>query len=202
MAAAGLWTTPTQLIQYAIEVQRIHQTEQDGILKYNSVKEMLTPGFNNHGLGPQLSRYTFGHGGADEGFRAQLFGWKDEPHAIVVMVNSDNGSIMREVILAVAEEYGLPGIKPNSYKAMDMAAADLEKFTGKFNVEGLGNCELTLENGQLKITAAFMPRPIMLLAMTEQRFFDESDGTLFDFKVKDGKVSGFKVDRFTASRIE
>lgn len=202
MAAAGLWTTPTQLIQYAIEVQRINNSKEDGILKYETVKEMLTPGYNNHGLGPQVQRHMFGHGGADEGFRAQMFGWMDQPHAIVVMVNSDNGSIMQEIILAVAEEYGLEGIRPNELSTIEMAEADLQKFTGKFKVSDLGDCELTIENGQLKVTATFLPKPLMLLPMTTNRFFDESDGTPFLFDIKDDKVVGFNVQRFRADRID
>ena len=64
MAAAGLWTTPSQLIRYAIEIQKIHQTKQDGILNYETVEEMLTPGMNGHGLGPGIGEFNFGHGGA------------------------------------------------------------------------------------------------------------------------------------------
>ena len=202
MAAAGLWTTPTELIQYAIEIQKINSSEQDGILKYETVKEMLTPGMNRHGLGPVVRRYFFEHGGADEGFRAQLFAWKDEPYALVTMVNSDNGSIQQEVALAIAEEYGLKGIKPAIYNTIAMSEADMQKFTGKFKVSDLGNCEFTIENGQLKVTASFLPKPLMLLPMTESRFFDEADGTPFDFEIKDGKVVGFKVQRFTAERID
>ena len=202
MAAAGLWTTPTELIQYAIEIQKINSTQKDGILNYETVKEMLTPGKNSHGLGPVVKRYFFEHGGADEGFRAQLFAWKDQPYALVTMVNSDNGSIQRELALAIAEEYGLKGIKPSIYNTIDMSVADMQKFTGKYNVSDLGDCEFTIENGQLKVSAAFLPEPLMLLPMTKTRFFDESDGTPFDFEIKEGKAVGFKVQRFTATRID
>ena len=108
MAAAGLWTTPSELIQYAIEIQRIYQNRQDGILRYSTVVEMLTPGMNNHGLGPIVNEYLFGHTGGDEGFRARLIAWKDQPFAAVIMVNSDNDSVIREVLLAIVSEYELP----------------------------------------------------------------------------------------------
>ncbi|MDA3833147.1 MAG: serine hydrolase, partial [Spirochaetales bacterium] len=112
MAAAGLWTTPSQLILWAKEIQRILQNQENGLLTKETVNEMLTPGMNDHGLGPGVTEYAFGHGGADEGFRANLVAWKDTPHAVVVMVNSDNGSIIQEILLSIANEYGLPGIKP------------------------------------------------------------------------------------------
>ena len=121
MAAAGLWTTPSMLIQYAIEIQKIYQTKTDGLLTYETVQEMLTPGMNGHGLGPGVSDHTFGHGGADEGFRARLVAWKEAPVAIVVMVNSDNGSIIQEILLSFAEAYGLPGVEPRTRTPIAMS---------------------------------------------------------------------------------
>ena len=64
----------------------------------------MTPGMNDHGLGPAATETVFGHGGADEGFRADLTVWKERPNAVVLMVNSDNGSIISEVMLAIAKE--------------------------------------------------------------------------------------------------
>ncbi len=108
LAPGGLWATPSELIQYAIEIQRIYQNKQDGILKYATVVEMLTPGKNNFGLGPQVIESIFGHGGTVEGFRALLIAWKDRPFAVVAMVNSENDRILYEVLLAIASEYELP----------------------------------------------------------------------------------------------
>lgn len=202
MAAAGLWTTPTQLIQYAIEVQKINNTQKDGILKYSSVKEMLTAGMNGHGLGPTVSEHTFGHGGADEGFRAQLFGWKEQPHAVVVMVNSDNGSIMQELLLAVAKEYKLPGIEPDVRENVKMAAADLQKYAGKYKMERMGDVELKVDSNHLFIHAAFSPDPIQLNAESDGRFYVARDGVRFTFDIKDDKVVGFEVQRLKAVRVE
>lgn len=202
MAAAGLWTTPTQLIQYAIEIQRINNSQKDGILKYSSVKEMLKAGMNGHGLGPQTTEHMFGHGGADEGFRAQLFGWKEHPHAVVVMVNSDNGSIMQEVLLAVAKEYKLPGIEPDVRENITMAAADLQKYTGKYKMERMGNVELKLDGNHLFIHAAFSPEPIQLNAESDGRFYVARDGVRFTFDIQHGKVMGFEVQRLKAVRVE
>ena len=124
MAAAGLWTTPSELIQYGIEIQRILQSGQDGILSYKTVSEMLDAESDTHGLGPSVQNHTFGHGGADEGFRAQLFAWKDKPYAVVVMVNSDNGKIIRELLLSIANEYGMPGIDPVVREIAEIAPED------------------------------------------------------------------------------
>ena len=65
MAAAGLWTTPSELILWAKEIQQILQTQKDGLLKAQTVNEMLTEYRGNQGLGPYILTHTFGHGGAD-----------------------------------------------------------------------------------------------------------------------------------------
>lgn len=202
MAAAGLWTTPTQLIQYAIEIQKINNSKKDGILEYKSVKEMLKGGMNGHGLGPQTSEHMFGHGGADEGFRAQLFAWRKQPHAVVVMVNSDNGSIMQEVLLAVAQEYSLPGIEPDKRENIKMDPADLQKYTGKYKLERMGDVELKLDGDHLFVHAAFSPEPIQLNAESDGRFYVARDGVRFTFDIKDGKVMGFEVQRLKAVRVD
>lgn len=202
MAAAGLWTTPTQLVQYAIEIQRIQNSQQNGVLKYETVREMLVPGMNNHGLGPVVNEHTFGHSGADEGFRAQLLAWKKQPQAIVVMVNSDNGSIMQEIVLAVASEYGLPGIEPDERSPIEMAESELTKYTGKYKIDELGVCELKIVRGQLQIEAEFINVPMRLLPERKSRFFDQSDGTTILFDLRSDGVAGFNVQRFRANRVE
>lgn len=203
MAAAGLWTTPSQLIQYAIEIQLIHQTKTDGILKYETVEEMLTPGMNDHGLGPGIGEFTFGHGGADEGFRANLTAWKDTPNAIVIMVNSDNGSIIDEVKLAIAKEYNLPGIKPDIKKVIQIPVERLEKYTGRYKVDVLGEFELLNLADHLGLVGEFLGGDTLhMKAERDSIFFDIDDGTEFTFILQDDSVTGFSVQRFQAVRVK
>ena len=202
MAAAGLWTTPSQLIQYAIEVQKINNSKQDGILKYETVSEMLTPGMNGHGLGPAASEITFGHGGADEGFRAQLTAWKNVPHAVVVMINSDNGQILQEVMLAVAQEYNLPGVEADIREVIQISAENLAKYTGKFQAGDLGVLEVKISNNHLIFEADFIGQTIHLAAESDSTFFDRNGGTRIMFEIKEAKVIGFNVRGLRLDRID
>lgn len=54
-AAAGLWTTPSDLALYCIEIQNILKGKEEGILKKETVDKMLTKHKNDWGLGPSLS---------------------------------------------------------------------------------------------------------------------------------------------------
>ena len=200
MAAAGLWTTPSQLILWAKEIQQIQQSQKDGLLKVQTVNEMLTPGMNDHGLGPGVDEHTYGHGGADEGFRAQMTVWKDSPVAVVVMVNSDNGSIIKEIMLSIAKEYELPGIEPQTRTVREQSAEQLQKFVGLYDFTGMGEAQITAKDKGLELTAEFIENPIFMLPESETTFFDQASGEYFNFSLEEGQVKDFTVQRFTATR--
>ena len=202
MAAAGLWTTPCQLGKYAIEIQRINSTKHNGILEFETVDEMLTPGMNGHGLGPVVNEVAFGHDGADEGFRAKVAAWRDLPQAVVIMVNSDNGKIMEELLLSIAQEYQLPGITADTREVIPRSAEFLQKYTGSYQFRELGVVKIELKNGTLVHKPDFVDEIGVLLSESESQFFDRDSGTRFDFNLVEGKVVGFTAFGTVAPRIE
>src|SRR5918999_5166650 len=73
MAAAGLWTTPTDLAKFAIEMQLSLAGRSNKVLSKVSTDLMTTAFMESTGLGFFIHKYGsalyFGHDGADEGFR-------------------------------------------------------------------------------------------------------------------------------------
>ncbi|MEL6557008.1 MAG: serine hydrolase [Bacteroidota bacterium] len=202
MAAAGLWTTPSQLVRYGLEIQQIYQSRKDGLLKAKTVDEMLTAGMNDYGLGPAVQEYTFGHNGADEGFRAALIAWKEKPVAAVVMVNSDNGSIIQEIMLSIAAEYGLPGVEPIKRVYQQQSAQQLQRYAGKYQIPNLGEVEIVVKDNGLLHLAPFAPEPIFLLPSSDSTFFNTNGGAYMEF-VRDGEeYRSFKFYGFEASKIK
>src|SRR5262249_5776271 len=69
MAAAGLWTTPTDLAKFGIEMQLSLAGRSNKILTRKSVEMMTTPVLESVGLGFFIEKHGnalyFGHGGAD-----------------------------------------------------------------------------------------------------------------------------------------
>ncbi len=202
MAAAGLWTTPSQLILWAKEIQGIQQAQEDGLLKVETVNAMLTPGMDGHGLGPRVSDHTYGHGGADEGFRARLVVWKDSPHAVVIMVNSDNGSIIQEIMLSIAEEYDLPGVEPMTRGYKEQSPDELQRFVGKYTVPDLGSVEMSVQDNGLQVSADFLDEPFFMLPESDTTFFDKADGERFNFIFDEDFVTGFTVGPYEATKVE
>ncbi len=201
MAAAGLWTTPSQLILYAQEIQKIYQSQEDGLLKASTVNEMLTAGENDHGLGPVVNEHTFGHGGADEGFRANLVVWKEHPIAAVIMVNSDNGRIIEEIKLSIAKEYGLPGVEPTVRTVQEMSTEQLETFTGKYNIPDLGDINIVVKDNGLEHQAGFIPAPIFLLPASDSTFFVKTNGQYLEFRRDGDEITGFTIYGYDAVKL-
>jgi len=110
-APAGLWTNPTDLCKYIIETQLSLAGRSVNVLDAAHTKLRLTPYVDRSAaLGVFIVRKGdakwFQHGGANEGFRCQYWGSVDTGEGVVVMVNSDNGGILNEVIARVAAVYG------------------------------------------------------------------------------------------------
>jgi CubicO group peptidase (beta-lactamase class C family) len=112
MAPAGLWTTPSDLARYAIEVQRSLAGTSNHVLSEAMIRQMLTPGLNHQGLGPGVGGSAnhpyFSHGGANEGYRCNLVAYNNGD-GVVIMTNSDNGGeLASEIQRSVAREYNWP----------------------------------------------------------------------------------------------
>lgn len=111
MAAAGLWTTATDLAKFGIEIALSKQGKANHVLSQTTTQEMLKPQIEQIGLGFFLASHKnpeeFGHNGADEGFQALLIMFADTGKGVAIMANSDNGiSVANAVTQSVANEYG------------------------------------------------------------------------------------------------
>ena len=202
MAAAGLWTTPSQLVLWGNEIIKIAQSQEDGVLKANTVNEMLTLSTEDYGLGITVGEHTIGHGGADEGFRAQLVAWKDHPVAVVLMVNSNNNSIFREVMLSIAEEYKLPGIAPRTRIIRNQSMEQRKKFEGVYHFEGQGEAQLVVNEDGLEFTGGPFSRTIYLLPEEEFKFFNKNSGTYYEFQNEGGQINGVKFSNAVGNKIK
>jgi CubicO group peptidase (beta-lactamase class C family)/uncharacterized membrane protein len=116
MAPAGLWTTPSDLAQYALELQKALDGESNRVLSNSIARQMLTSGMGEWGLGIQIGgskeHSYFAHGGANDGFRSELVAY-DSGDGAVVMTNGDNGGqLADEMVRTIAYEYKWPDFQP------------------------------------------------------------------------------------------
>ncbi|MCC5626003.1 serine hydrolase, partial [Nostoc sp. CHAB 5715] len=119
MAAAGLWTTASDLAKVGVELLRVLHGKPPAVWSQETIKEMLRPqeteqtqGANGLflGLGFVASGiddgFYFFHGGWDEGFVALIRVYARIGKGAVVMLNSNEGHpMLEEVMRAIALEY-------------------------------------------------------------------------------------------------
>ena len=111
-AAAGLWTTPSDLARFAIEVQQAVRGPAGKVLSQASAREMTSPvGTGPFGVGLTVEKrgegWYFSHGGSNWGFRCSLVAHVRKGYGVVVMTNGDaGGAVISEIEARVAAAYG------------------------------------------------------------------------------------------------
>jgi CubicO group peptidase (beta-lactamase class C family) len=198
-AAAGLWTNPTDLANYIIETQLAYEGRSSKVLDQQTTRLRLTPYLNNNAaLGVFIdnldSTLYFQHGGANEGFRCQYYGSLAKGNGIVVMVNSDNGNIMPELINSVAKVYGFKGLY-RSRTTIALADSLLEKYTGQYAISPTFILAISKEGNQLFAQATNQPK-FKIFAETLTKFIPGEFPASIEFiKDANGKINSITLDQ-------
>ena len=197
LAAAGLWTTPTDIARYALEVVRSLDGKANHVLSADMTRQMLTSGMGSWGLGLQLggpaSDPWFGHGGVNEGFVNTFYMFEKNGDGAIVMTNADQGGqIGDELIHSIAAEYNWPDFRPAVRTAIHVDPGILDIYAGTYAVTPNVDIAITLENGQLIWQGPNSPK-FPLYAESESKFFllVAPPDTFIEFrKDPQGKVTG------------
>ena len=176
MAAAGLWTTPTDLARFAVEVQQALAGKSNKIISQTMARQQLTVQLSNFGLGLALSgsgaARTFGHNGRDEGFDALLLAFAETRQGLVVMINAnDNSGMMNRIVQAVARKYNWPERSSSAPAATNRIspAVPLETVTGRYELTNNNMVTLVVHEGRLFTDANGLPDEEFLF-MGDDRF--------------------------------
>jgi len=216
-APAGLWTTPTDLARYAIEVQRSLTGKSNRVLSAAMVREMLTPGMNQQGLGPGIggsaSQPLFQHSGANEGYRCDLVAY-DGGDGVVIMTNSDSGGqLMDDLRRTIAHIYGWPDFQPPVRHLASIEPSRLDLLTGSYQLAPQFVLTITRQGSQL-LSQATGQGQIALFPQSEREFFTRDFDSSTTFEVdsqghatslvlhQNGRdVPGQRLDAATAKQI-
>jgi len=113
MAAAGLWTTASDLARFAIALQESLAGRAHPVISPAMTQVMLTPQKQDDGLGVFLAGkekgLRFWHNGRDEGFDALMTAYVHSGQGAVVMINkNEDSSAVPRIMSAIAAAYGWP----------------------------------------------------------------------------------------------
>jgi CubicO group peptidase (beta-lactamase class C family) len=196
-AAASLWTNPTELCYYIIETQLSLQGKSAKVLTPEFTKLRLTPYMGAAGLGVFIdtkgNEKYFQHSGGNEGFRSQYYGSMTNGNGVVVMVNSDNGAIIPEIIGSVASAYGWENFNNTQVKKIvQLTEGQLKTYEGYYESQVNKNTYIrfTAKENQLMLTQLWDGREILFSAESDLDFFCKEFPFPLKFtKDKDGSVT-------------
>lgn len=139
-AAAGLWTTPSDLLRFGHSLGRAWKGDRGQVLKPETAKMMLTPVMGGYGLGPGVEGegrdLRISHGGSNEGYMAYWVSWPGRGAGVAVMTNGDQGNrVMMEIVRAVARVYDLPGYAPAAHATFALSSTALDARIGVWTAE-------------------------------------------------------------------
>jgi beta-lactamase family protein/uncharacterized protein DUF3471 len=194
MAPAGLWTTPSDLAQFAIEIQKEYAGRSNRILSTEMIHEMVNPQKDDWGLGFAVHRadgeLRFGHSGSNAGFECDLEAYAKLGQGIVIMTNGQQGlDLIGEFLRAVAKEYGWPDFRPREHTLVKINPEVLRGYVGVYEIPGEGTLAIALKGNQLYVQADPLgPDPEELLPESKSEFFILSQNLMFAFRKDDKGV--------------
>jgi CubicO group peptidase (beta-lactamase class C family) len=115
MAAAGLWTTASDLARFAITVQQGLAGKSNPAISQSMTRQMLSVQKGHWGLGLLLTGrgklLRFSHQGRDEGFDTFMLADAESGQGVVIMINANDDSwAMGRIADAVRQEYHRPEV--------------------------------------------------------------------------------------------
>lgn len=137
-AAAGLWTTPSDLAGALLALSASITGKPHAILPQATARIVLDPvfpgetvGFDTGGSGADR---WIAKGGDTEGFASYLVLYPERGQGAVVMTNGAGGAALaRNVVQGVAQAYGWPYFGPRVRKAVAIDPARLASLPGTYS---------------------------------------------------------------------
>ena len=141
MAAAGLWTTPSDLARFAIGLARSARGDESAILNKDATDQLMTRGLGHWGLGVDLGpggeARQISHTGKTIGFTSMFILYPDRCQGAVVMTNGyDGGWLINEIMGAIGDVYHWPDRKEPAVEAtIPLTKAIANRFAGNYRLK-------------------------------------------------------------------
>lgn len=160
-AAAGLWTTPTDIAKYIIECQLAYEGRSGKVLSSEMMKKRMSPYFGStFALGVFIENRNgnkwFNHNGGNEAFVCTYYGSMEGGNGVVIMENGQNFSLLSEILNSVAQVYDWKGFyNPVFKKVVKVPRDSLQLYVGNYllvkdtlTIKFSGDDLVLLQNGE------------------------------------------------------
>ncbi len=150
-AAAGLWTTPSDIATLLLAVQRAAAGEPGVIspaIAKAATEVVLAPSSMGFFIDDKPAR--FGHNGSNQGFESLSFAFKDRGEGLVLMANGQNNWPMFEAIVrTMARIYDWPGLAATEAARDQGLPHAASGWVGDYSLPGGKPLRVRLNGGQL-----------------------------------------------------
>jgi CubicO group peptidase (beta-lactamase class C family) len=196
MAAAGLWTTPTDLAKVGIELMQIlNDLSIHNFLTKDILTSMLIPQLDSQKIGDKFAgigffcdgyddSFQFGHAGSNEGFTSLMRFYPNVGKGVVMMVNSNEGLplIFREILQAIAIEYEWTDVIPEDKTIISLKNIDL--YVGIYLSPAGTKFEISMDGDQLFFLHGQQPR-LSIYPSSATEFFSNTIEISIGFEIDD-----------------
>ena len=193
-AAAGLWTTPTDICKYMVEIQQAYQGKSAKVLNQEMVKLHVTPYKNDVAMGTfqqvRNGEKYFDHTASNEGFSGLFIGGLTNGKGAAIFVNSDDATIAFELVNSIALAYNWVGFrKPEEITTMVVNDSITSKYTGEYITDGFFS-EIKKEKDGLYFWTDGISSKMYFTSTTDFRNIELGGTKTFTFD-NAGAVTGF-----------
>ena len=185
LAAAGLWTTPSDLANFAIGIQQALSGKSQRVLSTATARAMLVPrNARRQALGllslGSPAHPFFTHGGANEGFRCDLIAYQTGD-GVIVMTNGDNGQqVIDEIVRTVAHDYAWPDFQPPIRTLSKVDPKAFDRYVGAYTLPS-GDTAVFWRDGD-HLNSRIWGEPVLeLFPASETEYFARDVDALWRF---------------------
>lgn len=206
MAAAGLWTTPSDLARFAIEVQRAYTGKSAKVISPSMARQMLTNEKDGDGLGLFLldtgRALRFNHNGRDDGFDTELTATANTGQGVVIMINAnDNSRMVSRIRNFVAIQYHWPNapvyVAPSAASLPPAVAAQI---AGRYEFANNRMIAFVARDGRLSELVDSLPDEDFVLVDADHMVSTERNFRVAVVRDSSGAVTGLSVIQGATSR--
>jgi CubicO group peptidase (beta-lactamase class C family) len=169
LAAGGLWTTPTDLARFLVEIQREYKGTSHKVLHLQTVQMLAKPGLVNWGLGFRVGgspdNPVLSHEGS-AAFQDDMLIYLHGNGFVVMTSGGGGGTVADELIRGAATVYDFPDFRPLERTAIDVSPNILSQYLGTY-----GFVKVAMDGGKLTAEIPAGSRPQLLFAESLTHFF-------------------------------
>ena len=195
MAASGLWTTPTDLALFLIDIMKTARGESQKVVSPELARTILTLQIEIQGLGFLIEdagdNLFFHIKGKNEGFDCFMVAYPVRGEGAVVMTNSANGSyLIEEILRGISVAYEWPHFQAEEKTIYRLNPSVYAQYVGKYEINPEYVLDVAHEDYYLVITPTGQA-PTRFFAQGLSVFFSTDPYIVIRFeKDEEGRVSG------------